>query len=116
MVFGLMPLQSGPRASLYLTLIGILAGFLSTFWNFSYTRTAMRMQRYLDAGPSSNIPKVKKQDVSSLQYLHTCCKGVHARLWATTGHCNPINDSAEAAQCINMVSAGSGIHWVAAMN
>ena len=31
--------QSGPKASLYLTLLGILAGFLSTFWNFGYTRT-----------------------------------------------------------------------------
>ena len=24
--------KSGPKASLYLTLVGILAGFLSTFW------------------------------------------------------------------------------------
>ncbi|EFJ52038.1 hypothetical protein VOLCADRAFT_87168 [Volvox carteri f. nagariensis] len=55
--------QSGPKASLYLTLFGILAGFLSTFWNFGYTRTAMKMQAYLDAAPGQEVPKVKKQQV-----------------------------------------------------
>lgn len=55
--------QSGPRASLYLTLLGILAGFLSTFWNFSYTRTGIKMQRYLEAPPGTDVPKVKKQNV-----------------------------------------------------
>lgn len=37
-------LQSGPKASLYLTLVGILAGFMSTFWNLGYQRTSARMQ------------------------------------------------------------------------
>ncbi|GLC33477.1 hypothetical protein PLESTB_000079100 [Pleodorina starrii] len=55
--------QSGPKASLYLTLFGILAGFLSTFWNFGYTRTALKMQAYLDAAPGQEVPKVKKQQV-----------------------------------------------------
>ena len=55
--------QSGPKASLYLTLFGILAGFLSTFWNFGYTRTALKMQMYLDAAPGQEVPKVKKQQV-----------------------------------------------------
>lgn len=55
--------QSGPKASLYLTLFGILAGFLSTFWNFGYTRVALRMQQYLDAAPGQEVPKVKKQQV-----------------------------------------------------
>lgn len=36
--------QSGPKASLYLTLVGILAGFMSTFWNLGYQRTSARMQ------------------------------------------------------------------------
>lgn len=36
--------QSGPKASLYLTLVGILAGFMSTFWNLGYQRTSTRMQ------------------------------------------------------------------------
>lgn len=39
-----LPLQSGPKASLYLTLVGILAGFMSTFWNLGYQRTSARMQ------------------------------------------------------------------------
>lgn len=55
--------QSGPKASLYLTLVGILAGFLSTFWNFGYQRTATRMQEYLDG---ANVAKVKKQQVMDL--------------------------------------------------
>lgn len=56
--------QSGPKSALYLTLLGILAGFLSTFWNFGYTRTAMKMQKYLDlAAMGRDGPKVKKQQV-----------------------------------------------------
>lgn len=62
--------QSGPKASLYLTLFGILAGFLSTFWNFGYTRTAMKMQSYLDAPQGSDVPKVKKQQVRHGHKLH----------------------------------------------
>lgn len=50
--------QTGPRASLYLTLVGILAGFLSTFWAFGYQRTAQRMQEYLDG---ADVAKIKKQ-------------------------------------------------------
>ncbi|KAG1680559.1 hypothetical protein FOA52_015006 [Chlamydomonas sp. UWO 241] len=63
--------QSGPRASLYLTLIGILAGFLSTFWNWSLTRLAMRMRQFLDSVPGEAVPKVKKQNV-----VDTITKGV----------------------------------------
>eukprot|EP00878_Enallax_costatus_P003697 GHUV01003913.1.p1 GENE.GHUV01003913.1~~GHUV01003913.1.p1 ORF type:complete len:297 (+),score=49.75 GHUV01003913.1:198-1088(+) len=55
--------QSGPKASLYLTLVGILAGFLSTFWNLGYQRTANRMQEYLDG---ANVARVKKQQVMEL--------------------------------------------------
>jgi hypothetical protein len=55
--------QTGPRASLYLTLVGILAGFLSTLWNFGYTRTGLKMQQYLDSGGAEGAPKVKKQNV-----------------------------------------------------
>jgi hypothetical protein len=53
-------MQSGPKASLYLTLVGILAGFLSTFWSFGYQRMASRMQEYLDG---ANVAKIKKQQV-----------------------------------------------------
>lgn len=58
--------QSGPKASLYLTLLGIVAGFLSVAWNFGYTRTAIKMQRYLDALPGQEVEKVKKQQVATL--------------------------------------------------
>ncbi len=40
--------------------MGILAGFLSTFWNFGYTRTGLKMQQFLDGAPA---PKIKKQNV-----------------------------------------------------
>lgn len=68
--------QSGPKASLYLTLIGILAGFLSTFWNFSYTRTGLKMQRYLDAPPGVTVPKIKKQ---SVRLREAPARPMHAR-------------------------------------
>ena len=55
-------MQSGPKASLYLTLVGILAGFLSTFWNFGYTRTGLKMQQFLDGDSAT---KIKKQNVRS---------------------------------------------------
>jgi len=52
--------QSGPKASLYLTLVGILAGFLSTFWAYGYQRISYRMQEYLDG---VDVAKIKKQAV-----------------------------------------------------
>ncbi|KAI8466825.1 MAG: hypothetical protein J3K34DRAFT_432413 [Monoraphidium minutum] len=52
--------QSGPKASLYLTLVGILAGFLSTFWAYGYQRIAARMQEYLDG---ADVARIKKQAV-----------------------------------------------------
>jgi hypothetical protein len=54
---------AGPRASLYLTLVGILAGFLSAFWNYGYLRTAARMQEFLDG---ADVAKVRKQAVVDL--------------------------------------------------
>ena len=75
--------QSGPRASLYLTLLGILAGFLSTFWNFGYTRTAKRMQAFLDASPGEGAPKIKKQNVRllSVPHSHAAMQAAHAAMW-----------------------------------
>ena len=59
---------TGPRASLYLTLVGIACGFLSTFWAFGYQRTAQRMQEFLDG---ADVAKVRKQAV-----LETITRGV----------------------------------------
>lgn len=71
-------LQSGPKASLYLTLVGILAGFLSAFWNYGYLRVATKMQEYLDG---ANVAKVKKQqvgcdaDMCVYAHMHACAVG-----------------------------------------
>lgn len=72
--------QSGPKASLYLTLVGILAGFLSTFWNFGYTRIARKMQAYLDAPPGMQPQKVKKQQASGSE---AACAAARASVEAT---------------------------------
>jgi len=45
--------------SLYLTLFGIVAGFVSTFWSFGYTRLARRLRGYLEGG----LRRVRKNDV-----------------------------------------------------
>ena len=42
-----MALQNGPAVSLYLTLFGIVASFVSTFWSFGYTRLSRRLRGYL---------------------------------------------------------------------
>lgn len=47
-------------------MVGIVAGFVSTAWNFAYTRTSNKMQKYLDALPGQAVEKVKKQQVISL--------------------------------------------------
>ena len=51
--------QNGPAVSLYLTLFGIVAGFVSTFWSFGYTRLARRLRGYLEGG----LRRVRKNDV-----------------------------------------------------
>ena len=40
-------MQNGPAVSLYLTLFGIVASFVSTFWSFGYTRLSRRLRGYL---------------------------------------------------------------------
>lgn len=51
--------QNGPAVSLYLTLFGIVAGFVSTFWSFGYTRLSRRLRGYLEGG----LRRVRKNDV-----------------------------------------------------
>ncbi|KAK9827073.1 hypothetical protein WJX74_005567 [Apatococcus lobatus] len=55
--------QNGPGISLYCTLFGVIAGFLSTFWAFGYTRLSRRMRGLLVAGPSANLQRLRKADV-----------------------------------------------------
>ena len=57
-------LQNGPSISLYLTLFGVVAGFLSTFWSFGYTRLSRRLYRYLSAG-ADDSKRIRKSDVLS---------------------------------------------------
>lgn len=61
---------NGPSISLWLTLFGVVAGFLSTFWSFGYTRLSRRLYRYLSTGPDDNSKRVKKADV-----LNTLMRG-----------------------------------------
>ena len=63
-------MQNGPSISLWLTLFGVVAGFLSTFWSFGYTRLSRRLYRYLSTGPDDNSKRVKKADV-----LNTLMRG-----------------------------------------
>ncbi|GBF94821.1 hypothetical protein Rsub_07993 [Raphidocelis subcapitata] len=60
--------QTGPKAALYLTVLGILAGFFSSFWSYGYQRTSLRMQEYLDG---AEVAKIKKQTV-----LETVARGI----------------------------------------
>lgn len=53
----------GPAASLYLTLFGIIAGLVSTFWAFGYVRLSRKLRSYMEAGPGAEIPRIKKVDV-----------------------------------------------------
>ena len=66
----MLDLQNGPSISLWLTLFGVVAGFLSTFWSFGYTRLSRRLYRYLSTGPDDNSKRVKKTDV-----LNTLMRG-----------------------------------------
>lgn len=61
---------NGPSISLWLTLFGVVAGFLSTFWSFGYTRLSKRLYRYLSTGPDDSSKRVKKADV-----LNTLMRG-----------------------------------------
>lgn len=58
--------QNGPAVSLYATLFGVVAAFLSTFWTYGYTRLARRL-RALAAAAARGGPlpadMVRKGDV-----------------------------------------------------
>ena len=66
----MLTLQNGPSISLWLTLFGVVAGFLSTFWSFGYTRLSRRLYKYLSTGPDDHSKRVKKTDV-----LNTLMRG-----------------------------------------
>lgn len=41
--------QNAPAVSVYLTFFGVVLGFLSTFWSWSYTRLSRRLFSYLSS-------------------------------------------------------------------
>ena len=53
-----------PKLSVYLTLFGVLAGFLSTFWAFGYTRLSRRLFDYLGSPSLDGIKAVKRSEVT----------------------------------------------------
>lgn len=65
-------LQNGPGATLYLTLFGIAASFLSTFWAYGLTRLSRQLRIYAQRGPQGAGGRIKKADVRS-------------RLWRSSG-------------------------------
>lgn len=56
-------MQNGPGISLYLTLFGVVASFLSTFWAFGYTRLARKLRGYSQTGKREALQRVRKKDV-----------------------------------------------------
>ena len=58
--------QQGPQVSLYLTLFGVVTGFLSTFWSFGYVRLARKLRTFLDSDGAGNAPRVRRSDVINM--------------------------------------------------
>lgn len=59
-------LQNGPSISVYLTLFGIVLGFLSLFWSFGYVRLSRKLRAFLDATNMDAAPKIRRSDVISM--------------------------------------------------
>lgn len=55
--------QNGPGATLYLTLFGIAASFLSTFWAYGLTRLSRQLRIYADKGPKGTGRRITKAEV-----------------------------------------------------
>ena len=58
--------QQGTQTSLYLTLFGVVTGFLSTFWSFGYVRLSRKLRFFLDTNGSSEAPRVRRMDVINM--------------------------------------------------
>lgn len=60
-------MQQGPRVSLYMVLIAIIAAIFSTFWTFGYPRLATRVRRYARSSGTAEAEKpgtkIQKRDV-----------------------------------------------------
>lgn len=58
--------QNSPSISLYLTLFGIIMGFLSTFWSFGYTRLSLKLKTFMEASSVQSVPKIRRSDVINM--------------------------------------------------
>ena len=84
-------MQNGPSVTLYLTLFGIAASFLSTFWAYQYTRLARRLRLYAQRGPQGSEGRLTKASVRK-------------QLWQASP--DPFTASALVLACV------SGTMWV----
>lgn len=97
-------LQVAPTFSLYLTLVGILAGFVSTMWAFRYTRMANDITKYLafkegllTEEEAKKVKKISKPEVGSdavQAYLPA-----HLSQLPGSRHCRPIITVSAASCC-----------------
>lgn len=57
--------QNGPRISLYMVLLSIIASYFSTFWSYGYTRLSRKLVSFSDAMKGTDVTSkgVKKKDV-----------------------------------------------------
>lgn len=58
--------QQSPQTSIYLTLFGVVTGFLSTFWSFGYVRLSRKLRQFLDSDGSDNAPRIRRTDVINM--------------------------------------------------
>jgi hypothetical protein len=61
-----MRMQNSPSISLYLTLFGIIMGFLSTFWSFGYTRLSFKLKAFLESSSLETAPRIRRTDVINM--------------------------------------------------
>lgn len=58
--------QQSPQTAIYLTLFGVVTGFLSTFWSFGYVRLSRKLRQFLDSDGAESAPRVRRTDVINM--------------------------------------------------
>ena len=65
-LFSMAFTSQSPQTSVYLTLFGVVTGFLSTFWSFGYVRLSRKLRQFLDSDGAENAPRVRRTDVINM--------------------------------------------------
>ena len=65
-LFSMAFTSQSPQTSVYLTLFGVVTGFLSTFWSFCYVRLSRKLWQFLDSDGAENAPRVRRTDVINM--------------------------------------------------